>query len=105
METYGGAVPRFPGAETFLRQTSPAFQAVVWQGWKLIRPKDRDGVLYHLLEDPGELRNVRHENPEKFKELDGLLDQWNNAHPRGAENASEMTDEDLEALKALGYVE
>lgn len=105
METYGGAVPRLPGAETFLRQTSPVFQAVVWQGWKLIRPKDRDGVLYHLSEDPGELRNVRHKNPEKFKELDGLLDQWNNAHPRGVENASEMTDEDLEALKALGYVE
>lgn len=105
METYGGAVPRLPGAKALLRHTSPTHQAVLKEGWKLIQPQSGIPELYFLPDDPGESRNVLHGNESKLAELRDLLALWNKSHPRGAENAAELSNEDIEALQALGYIE
>lgn len=105
METYGGAVPKLPGAKMLLTRTSPAFQAVIRGGWKLIRPQDRPATLYYLPEDPGEQRARRGTDSGVYGELNKLLDQWNATHPHGVETAAELREEDLEAFQALGYVE
>lgn len=105
METYGGAVPKLPGARMLLTHTSPAFQAVIRSGWKLVRPQDRPALLYYLPDDPEEQHALRTTDRQMYGELNTLLDQWNTAHPRGNGNATELREEDLEALQALGYVE
>lgn len=105
LETYGGAVPRLPGAKKLLRNTSPSSQAVIQDGWKLIRSEGGVTTLYYLQDDKKELKNLRATNPAKFKELNEYLDRWNNANPRVKEGAPELTAEDMEALKSLGYLE
>lgn len=105
IETYGGAVPHIPGAKVLLKHTSPVYQAVFRDGWKLIRPEDRPPALYYVPDDPGETRPVRQNITERVEKLGELLDRWNTAHPRGSENAAELMKEDVEALQALGYVE
>ncbi len=105
METYGGAVPRLPGIRQLMRDTSPAHQGVVREGWKLIRSANRPAALYYLPDDPGELRNLHAAHPENHDALDQLLNLWDDAHPSGRENAAELSDEDLEALQSLGYID
>lgn len=105
METYGGAVPHVPGAKALLNNTSPTYQAVIQEGWKLIRADDHPPALYHLPQDPGETRPVREDTAERSQKLGELLDHWNTAHPKGQETVAELQKEDLEALQALGYVE
>jgi len=105
METYGGAVPPLPGVKMFLRNTSPSSQAVIREGWKLIRSEDGVTELYYLRDDKGELKNLRMTNPSRFKELDEYLERWNLAHPCVKEGDPELTSDDMEALKSLGYLE
>ena len=104
METYGGAVPRFPGAKMFLRNTSPAYQSIIQDGWKLIRSEGGTASLYYLPDDRGELKNLRAMHPDKFRECNENLNRWNSAHPREKEATAELTTDDLEALKSLGYL-
>ncbi len=105
METYGGAVPRLPGAKQFLRETSPRYQGVIQDGYKLIRPANRPPMLFHVSEDPGENRNVIAHNPTLHDALAALLDLWEETHPPGEENLVDLTDEDMEALESLGYIQ
>ncbi len=104
METYGGAVPRIPGAKQFLRETSPLYQAVIQNGYKLIRPANRPSMLFYLPDDPGEDRNIIARNQALHGELNALLDLWEETHPRGTENVVDLTDEDMQALESLGYM-
>lgn len=52
---------------------------VVRQGdWKLILPvaSTQPAELYHIPKDPTEEKNLAAENPQRVKELTGLLDAW-----------------------------
>ncbi len=66
-------------------------------------------VLFDLLEDPGETRDVAAEHPEVLARLRGPLDAWTQAalsDPRGRRaEGSAAAAETEERLRALGYVE
>ncbi len=104
METYGGAIPRFPGAKTMLDSATPLCQAVLMQGWKLIQYHSGQNALYYLPDDRRELHNLPASQPSKCKELAQMLQEWNATHPKGKDNESLLSTEDLEALESLGYV-
>jgi tetratricopeptide (TPR) repeat protein len=70
--------------------------------WKYIhklRPE-----LYNVAQDPGELRNLASQRPDKVKELaDALREEIRNA-PRKPSNAEvAIDDETIRQLRALGY--
>ena len=105
METYGGAVPKVPGMKQLLRATSPVQQSAVKKGYKLICSANRPDALYCLPDDNGEERNIIAHNGEWDKILNDLLKSWNKTYARGTETANPLTEEDLDMLKSLGYIE
>ncbi len=105
METYGGAVPGLPGMKQLLEATSPVHQGVVKEGFKLICSENQQPGLYYLPDDAEERRNLASHSPELHGELNGLLELWNTTFPRGKEKTVELTEEDREALKSLGYLD
>ncbi|OOG75386.1 arylsulfatase [Algoriphagus sp. A40] len=53
-------------------------QAVLKDGWKLVKYQVKDSIkitveLYNLDDDPGELKDLAAQNPEKVAELEGLV--------------------------------
>lgn len=70
--------------------------------WKLIRGEDTPDELYDLAADPRELRNLAAERPEVAKELRALLDE-HAARTPATTPQSGLSDEQKEALRALGY--
>ncbi len=96
----GQARPVFASEVAF----GPAEVAVVSGRWKRLRrtePEER--LLFDLADDPGE-REPR-SDPAVERELDALIDRYRAAaRPPGA-RAAEVSGEDLEALRALGYVQ
>jgi arylsulfatase A-like enzyme len=83
--------------------------------WKLVRNVERpDDVsefeLYHHESDPLDQKNVASENPEIVERLRQQLEAWHkwaleNKLPSDGEAASEMTSEELQRLRSLGYVQ
>ncbi|MCZ7619544.1 MAG: hypothetical protein M5U32_15060 [Myxococcota bacterium] len=79
--------------------------------WKLIDDPDRNTVsLYELRSDPGERENVSERHPGQRARLLGELERWRAAIEiersrieRAA--APELTPEEREQLRALGYLE
>jgi arylsulfatase A-like enzyme len=71
-------------------------------GYKLIEaPEDGVTELYDLASDPGELRNVAAEQPDRTRELKALLLDWVRLAP--AFSRQEVSLEDAARLRALGY--
>ncbi|HDP34380.1 MAG TPA: hypothetical protein ENN29_04635 [Candidatus Hydrogenedentes bacterium] len=105
METYGGAVPKLPGAKQLLRDTPPLHQGVVLCGYKLIRSANRPPELFFLPDDPDEKHNLVAHKKERYAMLNKLIDFWDETHPRGSDNTTALTEEDIEALQSLGYIE
>jgi len=81
-------------------------QSGIRQGrWKYIEGdllKTRE--LFDLESDRWEQRNLVSSHPEKVRELVGRLDEQRR-RPESDPQESELSPEDREALKALGYVE
>ena len=92
--------------------------AVRWKGWKLIRIPKTTGIyfeLYNLREDPGELNNLIGQHPEVEQKLKGKLlhfvGQYQNTkyylerigHP--TEKQPDLSTEEMEALRSLGYLQ
>lgn len=72
--------------------------------WKyLVAEEEKTHELYDLAADPGELRNVADQHPEKVRELDAVLADWRKSQ-KGAKRQA-LSPEDVERLKALGYVQ
>lgn len=104
METYGGAVPNLAITKSLMAESEPQRQTVVYQGWKYITGGDED-ELYHITDDPLEESNVIQDHPERIEELRAILEQWDKGTPRNLDNDAELTDDDIDALESLGYVE
>lgn len=102
-ETYGGAVPNLPGAEAIMGGRGPMRQGVLDGGWKLIVDGKRE-ELYQLSADPGELRNLAKDNPDKVRELRVHLTRWEKEYPRAEEKVQELSEDDRAALEAFGYL-
>lgn len=71
--------------------------------WKLIR-KRRGTRLYNLCDDPSESRNVQRRHKRAFDRLDSKLERMLAARP-AKETPYKPTDEEIEQLRALGYVD
>jgi iduronate 2-sulfatase len=89
--------------------------SIIEDEWKLVRNVARpDGVpefeLYHHENDPLDQKDLASENPEIVGRLAKQLEAWHkwalaNQLPSDGEAASEMTSEELERLRSLGYVQ
>jgi choline-sulfatase len=104
VETYGGAVPSLPGAKAVMGDAGPMLQGVLSGSWKLIVEGKR-AELYNLADDPGELKDLAAENPAQVEQLRTSIDTWNQAVTPRQESTHTLTEEDVDALKSLGYVE
>jgi len=50
------------------------------EGWKLIQLTNKSFQLYHILNDPGEYKNVAAEHPELMEKLITLYQAQLNSH-------------------------
>lgn len=105
METYGGAVPKIPGARSIMANAGPMLQGVLLEGWKLIVSGGGNEELYYLPEDTGELKNLAGEKQEKVAELREMIQQWDELTNKGESGGGTLSAEDMEALESLGYIE
>ncbi|MFO7973625.1 MAG: sulfatase [Candidatus Hydrogenedentota bacterium] len=103
-ETYGGAVPNLPGAKALMGNQPPMRQAVIAGPWKLIIDGRRD-ELFNLEDDPEELEDVSDDRPEDVARLRKIIEEWDAATPRVAPEEAQLTEDDIEALENLGYIE
>lgn len=68
------AAPRFLVSET---DRARSLRAALWDRWKLIHDHETgQSELYDLLEDPGELRDLSDIQPDRVRELEAALDEW-----------------------------
>ena len=98
----GEPPPRF-----FVARTAPGVPAYALRTprWKIILPASGHGMLFDLASDPGELA-PRKPQGERDRELQRLLEEFCRlgASDPGRDD-TEVGDERLETLRALGYVE
>jgi arylsulfatase A-like enzyme len=75
--------------------------------WKLVRvarPEGPDHRLFDLEQDPGEIRNVARQHPDKVAELAKLLDPFLTLDET-ADEPRALTDREREHLRQLGYLD
>ncbi|HIA48328.1 MAG TPA: hypothetical protein EYN96_10275 [Candidatus Hydrogenedentes bacterium] len=104
METYGGAVPNLKVTKALMAGKPPQRQTVIHNGWKLILGGAKE-ELYHLSEDPLETSDLIEAQADIADDLQQLITDWDESTTRNMENDAELSDDDVEALKSLGYVE
>jgi arylsulfatase A-like enzyme len=89
--------------------------AIVWEGWKLIhntaRPPDYpEYELFDHVKDPLNLVDIVDQHPDVVERLRKKIEEWQERAiadrlPPDAETAEGMSAEELEKLRALGYVQ
>jgi hypothetical protein len=73
--------------------------------WKLIvGPGEGDRELFDLSRDPEERNDLSAQEPARVEALDRKIHDWLAAHRRGDVLRDSVSQEDLERLRALGYV-
>lgn len=106
VETYGGAVINLPGAKEIMANAGPEYQAVLDDGWKFILDDgSEEGELYYLPHDPKELHNAAEAEPERAAALAKVIREWSETIDSGTSEGAALKQEDIEALRSLGYVE
>lgn len=119
-----GGAPGRPGAGGSLlvaeqgSEPDSYSKALVEWPWKLLlffADGEFSSELYHISEDPGELRDVSDENPEVVTRLEERIWQlFDRDHPLSIDGVDaaaqrapevELSDEELQRLRALGYVD
>jgi arylsulfatase A-like enzyme len=103
IETYGGAVPNFSVARLVMAGKNARRMGIISDGWKLIT-NDDEKELFDLTKDPGELNDLADTYPELAKELNDFILEWDKHIPRNAQE-TDLSQEDIEALKSLGYID
>ncbi len=105
------------GRQLFAQRTSrsrpdiwgPGEKFVIFDGrWKLHESTQVDDELYDLLEDPHELTNVLAQNPgvgDRMRDQLGLLLERFSVSDMRLNSDSEVPDEILNELRALGYIQ
>ena len=105
VETYGGAVPHVPGLRKMLAGSGPSHKGVIAEGWKLILSGSRHAELYRLPEDPMEADDRADSESDRAAELSIAVVEWGRNHPPLAPSArAALNEEDVDALRSLGYV-
>ncbi len=85
-------------------------QSVLRKGWKYIHDLEMNSKkLFNLAKDTGESNNLIEENKKVSKELEAILHRWRDQvhqiRPREEAKQSGFTQEEINRLKALGYVQ
>ena len=71
--------------------------------WKyIVGPEEGTYELYNLRLDPGETVDLYAERPKRAQKLAKVLERWRSTHAQRRSDAT-VSDEDREALRALGY--
>jgi len=104
VETYGGAVLNIPGAKELMTASGPELQSAISGGWKLISEGDAL-ELYYLPNDPGEQFNLATRSPDRLTSLAAKISQWSQTVASNKATDATLSNEDVEALKSLGYVD
>jgi arylsulfatase A-like enzyme len=74
--------------------------------WKLILgPEEGTRQLFDVARDPRERRDRAAEEPERAAELERRIAAWRAEHTREETAPDAISPEDLERLRALGYVQ
>jgi arylsulfatase A-like enzyme len=74
--------------------------------WKLILgPEEGTRQLFDVARDPRERRDLAAEQPERAAELEERIAAWRAQHTRVEAAPDAISQEDLERLRALGYVQ
>jgi len=105
VETYGGAVPKLPGARALMADRPPQRQGVLLEGWKLILDEIGRAELFNVAQDPMEETNLAAQMPARVSELRDLVNSWDQAYRRASADAASLSEDDLDALRSLGYLE
>jgi hypothetical protein len=83
--------------------------AILRGGWKqIVRPDGAAPELYRFPDDVAEVRDLAAEQPERVAELAGRLAAWQRERDARAPDQAVLAEpsrEELEALRALGYLE
>ena len=83
-----------------------SLRAIRSEDWKLIRGSDGSTELYHVAEDPDELRDLASDRPEKASELESELDAWLDSFDHAdATGDVDMSGETRDRLEDLGYLQ
>jgi uncharacterized sulfatase len=73
--------------------------------WKLIvGPEEGTRLLFDVARDPRERTDLAARDPERAAELERRISDWRAQHTRAEAAPAAISDEDLERLRALGYV-
>jgi len=79
-------------------------RALMQGDFKFVQSSDGNDELYNLLADPGELQNLLAERSELAGKLSELLElHYGDIQVPEELNLIEMSDEDLETMRAMGY--
>jgi arylsulfatase A-like enzyme len=93
------------GKNTPDRYTWGVLAALIEDGFKLIREPGSAAVLYDLRNDPDESKDVSAQEGERLARLQRRLDEWLANHPTPEPGTrADASPEQLEALRALGYL-
>lgn len=104
VETYGGAVPRVPGLRRILAGAGPSHRGVIADGWKLILSGNGHTELYDLSDDPKEEHNRADSETDRVMALSDAVAVWvRNHHPVAPSVDAALDQEDVSALRSLGY--
>lgn len=108
---------RRPRAERPVFIGAAEWWTVVAEGWKGVLQRDGPDALFHLEEDPAELRDVADRHPDRVARLRALLqdfEAWSEATRErldaaavGSEGAApevELSADERQRLRALGYL-
>jgi choline-sulfatase len=104
VEAHGGAAIGIPGVKGAMASMEPEGYGVIFKGWKLV-VQDNTLELFNLAEDPRELDSRYAAERPRAAEMQELLKAWQAQAPKVDSMAKELTNDDVEALKALGYIE
>ncbi len=103
-EAYDGGVPETDDVMTILADRAPSRQGMIHEGWKLML-REGDTLLFDLKTDGEELNDVAKDHGERVTALRERLSAWEAETPRYDGQGAVLTKEDVETLRALGYVE
>ncbi len=105
VETYGGAVPKLPGAKALMAERPPQRRGIYLEGWKLILDERNRPELFHLTDDSMEAKNVAGAMPDRVDKMHKQVDAWDTQFDRNNAVDADLNEDDFEALKSLGYLE
>ncbi|MEM7247225.1 MAG: sulfatase [Acidobacteriota bacterium] len=97
--------PRAAVSEFFRWRAAKWRRGLYHQRWSYLEEEEKRGQLFNLERDPGETADLAELEAERHEEMRLALAAWRVAGPDlGEAQAANLTPEDIERLKAIGYL-